>query len=211
MYRIPIEDKLYKKLNRDASINKYFRSSSVGGYMKIIEEYYRSTDNFNKIGWENFYLTKERRDRLNEIYLILRDKLQNMLGVEIQDYIFYRVVGQTYNGFVTELNIIKEFQNEFPNIDFIKANPELDEKYFTDFEAYTKGLLIFGIQVKPVSYLHMSKPYQIKSKENHEVQRQNYMRIFKVPHKIVYYDKGELLDKEKTFNEINTILVSKII
>ena len=57
----------------------------------------------------------------------------------------------------------------------------------------------------------MSKPYQIKSKENHEVQRQNYMRIFKVPHKIVYYDKGELLDKEKTFNEINTILVSKII
>lgn len=209
MYKNPIEGKLYKKLNRDKSINKYFSSSSVGKCMQLIDDYYHSTNTFSKIGWENYYYTEEREQRLKEIYNILREKLHDMLGYEIEDYIFFRVIGQTYNGFVSELKIIKEMQDMFPNLDFIKATYELDEKYFTDFEVYSRGMLVFAGQVKPISYLYMNTPYQIQAKENHKRQRDEYVRLFNVPHYIFYYDENGLYEKEKVSNKINTILVMK--
>ena len=209
MYRNPINSTLYSKLNKDKSVNKYFKSASVGKCMKLIDEYYHSTDNFNKIGWENYYLTEERESRLKEIYDILREQLQDMLGYEIEDYIFFRVIGQTYNGYVSEINILNEFKEMFPNMDFIRATYEIDEKYFTDFEAYVNGILFFGGQIKPISYKYMNTPYQMKAKENHKRQRDEYVKLFNVPHYLFFYEDGQLYDKEKIYNKINTILALK--
>jgi hypothetical protein len=209
MYKNPISPNTYSKLNKDKSINKYFKSDSVGKCMKLIDDYYQSTDNFCKLGWENYYLTEERKNRLNDIYKELREEQQEVLGVDLSDYIFYRVLGQTYNGYVAELNILKELKKSFPKLDFIKATYELDEKYFTDFEVYTGGLLIFGGQIKPISYLYMSTPYQKRAKENHKRQRDEYVKKFNVPHYLLYYDENGLYEKENICNKINTILALK--
>ena len=152
-------------------------------------------------------MTDQRKYRLNEIYLILREKLQDVLGVDIQDYIFYRVVCQTYNGFVIELNILKQFKIEFPNINFIQASREKDKKYFTDIEAYTSDKLLFGIQVKPKSYLMMNNPH---TKNYHNSLKEKYKKTFNALHYMVYYeDNFNIYEKQKIFNEINTTLALK--
>lgn len=207
MYKNPIEDKLYKRLNKNKGIANLFYDNSIGDCMGLITEYYNTTNNFTKRGWENYYLTDQRKNRLNEIYLILREKLQDVLGVDIQDYIFYRVICQTYNGFVIELNILKQFKSKFPNINFIQASREKDKKYFTDIEAYIGNKLLFGIQVKPKSYLMMNNP---STKNYHNELREKYQKTFNTLHYMVYYeDNFCIYEKEKIFNKINTILVMK--
>jgi len=207
MYKLQIDKKLYTKLNKNKSIAKYFYDNSIGDCMGLITEYYNSTDNFTKRGWENYYLTDQRKDRLNEIYLELREKLQDVLGVDIVDYIFYRVVCQTYNGFVIELNILKQFQSEFPNINFTQASREKDKKYFTDIEAYVGDVLLFGIQVKPKTYLLMNNPH---TKNYHNELKEKYKKTFNTLHYMVYYeDDFNIYEKEKIFNEINITLALK--
>jgi len=172
MYEIPIPLELYRKLNKDSTLKKYFTSTSVGKCMELIDDYYSNADVFSQMGWENYYLTKKRANKLNEVYNELLKLLPDLNKEDIRDYIFHRVIGQTYNGFVRELNIINRLQDEFPQLDFIKATYELDEQYFTDFEAYYNGELVLGGQIKPISYNYMNTPYQIRAKENHEAQRQ---------------------------------------
>ena len=64
MYINPIEDKIYKTLNQDKRVNKYFNSKSVGKCMKLIDNYYRLSNEFTMDGWETFYLTIYREIRL---------------------------------------------------------------------------------------------------------------------------------------------------
>ena len=205
MYINPIEDKIYKTLNQDRRVNKYFNSKSVGKCMKLIDNYYRLSNEFTMDGWETFYLTIDREIRIGEIAF----KIKELTGYDdktIVDYIYHRIIGQTYNGFVREMKFIKQLNNFYPNLDFRKALYELDEKYFTDFEVYTKDTLVFGGQIKPISYKYMSKPYQVKAKENHEKQRLDYRERFKVPHLLIYYQDEEIYELQKIKNKIDIIL-----
>lgn len=211
MYSLPIDRNIYSKMNKDRSINKYFSSKSVGKCIKLIDDYYHSTNMFSKVGWENYYLTKEREIRLFDIIDIIRPKISYATYQDVMDYVYFRVVGQTYNGYLTELNVINELKKIFPNLVFEKSTFELDEQFFTDFECFTDNELVFAGQIKPVSYKKMNTPYQVQAKENHRVQRQAYMDKFKVPHFMFYYDNGELTDKEELTNQINTILYLKAI
>lgn len=205
MYSNPVNIKLYSKWNKIKEVNKYFRSSSVGKCMKLIDDYYHSTNLFTASGWENYYLTPQRENRLGEIIERVT-AIVKASEEDVYDYVFFRVLGQTYNGFVTELNVMQEVQLEFPNLDMLKSTYDLDENYFTDFECYDKDTLVFGSQVKPISYKFMSSPYQIKAKENHEVQRKSYISKYKVPHVMIYYDNGVIVDKQKLLEKINIIL-----
>jgi len=209
MYRNPLSEKVYSKLNKNRSINRFFNQKSVGKCMELINDYYHSTKNFCKLGWENYYLTEKRTKRLNEIYLILREKHQDVLAVDLSDFIFLRVIAQTYNGFLTELNIIKILQENFPKLYFERTTNDLDANYFTDFQTYTNGKLVFGGQIKPISYKYMSTSYQLKQKKNHQIQKEAYIKLFKVPHMLLYYDNNDLYDKQKVFNKINIILTFK--
>lgn len=173
--------------------------------MKLIDDYYHSTDLFTAAGWENYYLTPQREDRLGTIIETI-SKLLNASQEDVYDYVFLRVLGQTYNGYVNELNIIAELQKEFPELDLLKATFELDQNYFTDFECYYKDKLVFGSQIKPISYKLMSSGYQLKAKQNHEAQRQAYIEKFKAPHFIVFYNNGQIVDKQKILEKINIIL-----
>lgn len=209
MFGLPIDDFTYRKLNKNKAINKYFRSSSVGKCMQLIDDFFRTAQDFNKRAWVNYYYDKMGTARLTEITDAITE--QTKIDREIiKRYVFHRVLGQTYNGFVTEIKVLQQMQKEFEGLDFTKTDYLLDEQYFTDFEVYCGNELVFGGQIKPISYLYMSSPYQKKAKENHEKQRQAYSDMFRVPHLIVYYDDGKLHEKDKVFNKINLILSRNI-
>ena len=209
MYEIPLDKTTYSKLNKDRYINSYFRSDSVGKCMQLIDEYYHTANRFTQLGWETFYL-QDRDDRLVEIADIIANRYDYISHFMAYDYVFYRVVGQTYNGFVRELKIIKRLSVEFPALNFEKAAYELDEKYFTDFQVYYDQELVMGGQVKPISYKYMNTPYQRKAKENHQEQRKLYMDTFNVPHFILYYDGEEIVNLQEYTNKINIILHLKL-
>lgn len=210
MFKLPIDKATYKHLNRVGSINSKFSSRSVGKCMKLIDDCFRTCKQFNKETWANYYYEVKGTKRLTEITDYIADFTKIDRDI-IKRYVFYRVIGQTYNGFITELKVIGQMQKHFYNLDFTKTEYYLDEQYFTDFEAYYQSELMFGGQIKPISYKYMSTPYQKQAKKNHEEQKQEYIRLFRVPHILVYYEDGKLYEQDLIFNKINLILSRNII
>ena len=56
----------------------------------------------------------------------------------------------------------------------------------------------------------MNSPYQLKAKENHQKQCEQYKKRFNVPHIVIYYEENNFYDKQYVLNQINTILAMKI-
>lgn len=208
-FEISLSKEEFSKLNKDKKISYLFRSSSVGKCAKIFDDYYKSTIELKPAEWYRFYesvmgitILKEVTNKLTEITNLSEDICF--------DYVKFRVLGQTWNGMLNEINLIEELKQEFPNIDFKKADYDLDENYFTDWEAYSNDTLFLGLQIKPITYKYMNTPYQNQAKLNHERQRTNYKEKFKVPHFLIYYENGELFEKQKVLNQINILLTNLI-
>lgn len=210
MYNIPIDEKVYRFLNKQKSIDKYFYSNSVGKCIELIDKCYHINNSLTKQQWEKYYLTHKREERIGEIVISIKELYPKINDDDIVAYTYHRILGQTYNGYNQELKIISELQILFPKLDFVKALFDLDKDYFTDIEAYKNDRLIFGGQIKPITYKYMSSPYQLKQKELHKEQKKKYNRKFKVPHLMIYYKDGEILNKQKILNKINTYLFFQI-
>lgn len=205
---VPLKD--YSLLNKDRELNRYFSADNVGKCVELFDEFFfDTTHDFTREGWEEFYFSKMDIRKLRNIAVVINQK--HSIDYETaKQYVFYRVIGQTWNGMMEEMNVIKDIQTEFPNLDFKKTPYKIDNEYFTDWEGYSAELLTIGFQIKPFTYNLMSSPYQLRAKENHEAQRQKYMDEFKVPHMILYYKDHVLQDQERVFNTINTILAYNI-
>ena len=208
-FKLPLSKEAFSKLNKDKKISYLFRSSNVGKCAKIFDDYYKSTIELNPKDWYLFYesimgidILKDVSNKINEI--------TNLSKVVCFDYVKFRVLGQTWNGMLNEINLISELKDEFPNIDFKKADYDLDENYFTDWELYSNDKLLLGLQIKPITYSYMNTPYQNQAKLNHERQRTNYKEKFKVPHFLIYYENDKLYDKQMVLNKINIILTNLI-
>jgi len=208
-FELSLNKNEFSKLNKDKKISYLFRSSNVGKCAKIFDDYYKSTIELKPAEWYRFYelvmgitILKEVTNKLIE--------LTNLSEDVCYDYTKFRVLGQTWNGMLNEINLIEELKQEFPNIDFKKADYDLDENYFTDWEAYSNDTLFLGLQIKPITYKYMNTPYQNKAKLNHERQRTNYKEKFKVPHFLIYYENGKLYEKQKVLNQINILLTNLI-
>jgi len=208
-FELSLNKNEFSKLNKDKKISYLFRSSNVGKCAKIFDDYYKSTIELKPAEWYRFYelvmgitILKEVTNKLIE--------LTNLSEDVCYDYTKFRVLGQTWNGMLNEINLIEELKQEFPNIDFKKADYDLDENYFTDWEAYSNDTLFLGLQIKPITYKYMNTPYQNQAKLNHERQRTNYKEKFKVPHFLIYYENGKLYEKQKVLNQINILLTNLI-
>lgn len=209
-YPIPIDYDLYKQLNKDRSLSYFFRSDRVGKCIQLIDDcYHKHNGILDSSDWEKYYFERMPIEPFGEATTYILKNYDVTIS-EAKKYVFYRVIGQTWNGLREEMNIIEELTEEFPNIHFKKAPYEIDEKYFTDYEAYMNGNLLFGIQIKPLSYDKMMHPYQLKAKANHEFQREQYKEEFKVPHILIFYQNHFLHNKEYVINQINTISALKI-
>ena len=208
-FEISLSKDEFSKLNKDKKISYLFRSSSVGKCAKIFDDYYKSTIELKPAEWYRFYESVMGITILKEVTNKLIE-LTNLSEAVCYDYVKFRVLGQTWNGMLNEINLIEELKQEFPNIDFKKADYNLDENYFTDWEAYSNDKLFLGLQIKPITYMYMNTPYQNQAKLNHEMQRTNYKEKFKVPHFLIYYENGKLYEKQKVLNQINILLTNLI-
>jgi len=208
-FKLSLNKEAYSKLNKDKKISYLFRSSNVGKCAKIFDDYYKSTIELKPEHWYLFYESTMGVDILKEVSKKVSE-ISNLSLDVCFDYVKFRVLGQTWNGMLNEINLILELKDEFPNIDFKKADYDLDENYFTDWEAYSNNKLFLGLQIKPITYMYMNTPYQNQAKLNHERQRTNYKEKFKVPHFLIYYENDKLHDKQMITNKINILLTNLI-
>ena len=208
-FKYDIPNSLYQKLKKNTKLSRMFWSSNVGKCSELFDLFMRDNNySFDDKEWVRYYFDNTGKDVLNDISNYIVDTHSCSL-VDAKKYVFHRILGQTWNGMIKEIELIDQLKLEFPNIDFNKTTHDIDENYFTDWEAYS-GVLLFGIQIKPISYKNMSSPFQLKSKEHHQKQLQLYKKTFNVPHIIIYYQDNTFYDKEYVLNQINTILAMKI-
>jgi hypothetical protein len=208
-FELNIDKKKFSLLNKSKKISWLFRSTNVGKCAKIFDDYYRSTSEITPSGWFLFYKSVMGIEVLQQV----AEKIMELEGFDIDtcyNYTKFRVLGQTWNGMLNEIDLINILKQEFPYIDFIKADYDLDENYFTDWEAYSNRKLILGLQIKPITYMYMNTPYQNQAKLNHEQQMKRYKDKFKVPHFLIYYENNTIYEKEKVLDKINILLVNLI-
>lgn len=204
-----IPKNFYSKLNKDAKLNRMFWSSNVGKCSELFDKFmFDKNYSFNEKEWVRYYFDNVDREILNKISYHIVEKYSSSL-VDAKKYVFHRILGQTWNGMLKEIELINQLKLEFTKINFKKTTYDIDENYFTDWEAYSENLL-FGIQIKPISYKKMNSPYQLKAKENHQKQCEQYKKRFNVPHIVIYYEENNFYDKQYVLNQINTILAMKI-
>lgn len=208
-FKYDIPKALYSKLKKDSKLSRMFWSSNVGKCSELFDKFmFDDNYSFNEKEWVRYYFDNVDREILNKISYYIVDT-QNSSLVDAKKYVFHRILGQTWNGMLKEIELIDQLKVEFPQIKFNKTSHDIDENYFTDWEAYSENLL-FGIQIKPISYKHMASPFQLKSKEHHNKQLELYKKTFNVPHIIIYYEDNNFYDKQYVLNQINTILAMKI-
>lgn len=200
---------LYREYNKDRALNSFFNSKRIGKCVKIYDDYYQAVrGDISMDGWNEYCLKQIKRDTLVEAVNFMSAKYK-IDKSDAAEYVHFRIVGQTWNGMQYELRCINTLNEYFPNLRFEKTSYEIDEQYCTDWEAYSDKLL-FGIQVKPESYIYMNSPYQQKAKENHEAQIESYKERFNVPHYFVYYSDGKMVHDQSLFDKINTYLAMNI-
>lgn len=208
-FELDIDKKKFSLLNKSKKISWLFRSTNVGKCAKIFDDYYRSTSDLTASGWFLFYKSVMGVDVLRRV----SEKIMEIEKLDLEtcfNYTKFRVLGQTWNGILNEIDLIDVLRKEFPNIEFRKADYDLDENYFTDWEVYSNGKLILGLQIKPITYMYMNTPYQNQAKLNHEQQMIKYKEKFRVPHFLIYYENNSIYEKEKVLEKINILLVNLI-
>lgn len=208
-FELNIDKKKFSLLNKSKKISWLFRSNKVGKCAKIFDDYYRSTSNINPSDWFLFYKSVMGIEILKEV----SEKIMEIEDLDIEtcyNYTKFRVLGQTWNGMLNEIDLINVLKKEFPNIEFRKAPYDLDENYFTDWEVYGNNKLILGLQIKPITYMYMNTPYQNQAKLNHESQMKRYKEKFNVHHFLIYYENNSIYEKEKVLEKINILLINLI-
>jgi len=208
-YAVPLDDKVFRDLNKNRSVNHYFGIRYVGECVRLISNFYHQTHTLSKKEWECYYRDEQGFEGLTYVTEKLEHLLPNLDRHTIKQYIFHRVIGQTWNGFANELLVIEELKQEFPNCDILKTSFEVDHEYCIDAEMFHNTDLLLGIQIKPITYKLMNTEYQRKAKENHLQKNFEYQKMY-APFVYVYYDNHKITDKRELLNQISTIIHFKI-
>ena len=187
-----IPEEIYKKLNRSKHISQYFTSEHVGKCADIYHDFLETGVELTKEGWKNYYFSVRDREVLEDASVKVSKKVEVPLPIA-KEYVYFRVIGQTWNGMAYEEMVMDFLQEHLKGV-IMKKTPYIkDEKMFTDLEGYDEKTneLSFGVQVKPASYNNMWTDYQDNARSNHEEQRKKYIQMFKVPHYMVYYQSKD--------------------
>jgi hypothetical protein len=118
IYTIEIPKDVFRALNKNAKINPFFSKDIVGECVRLVSDYYETTDNPNQKGWEQYYKDVQGWDGLYIAFDALTERLPDLDEMTIKRYIYHRVLGQTWNGFAKELMVIHDLNLAFPEAQF---------------------------------------------------------------------------------------------
>lgn len=207
-YLNDLDKRIYSKLNKSRKVNKFFGIEYVGKCLEMISNAYQACQGlmFTKDLWEGWYDAEWGFEKLRTVSEWLHEIHPEIDLDDIKRYVFFRVIAQTWNGFLNEELIIDEMREIFTGVDIRRTAYHIDHEYCIDAEFVIKDQILLGVQVKPISYKYMSTPYQLKAKENHRVKNELYRKMY-APYIYVYYKDNTITDRIQTFNKINTILL----
>lgn len=158
-----------KVLNYATQTYQLSRPNKVGAVMALIRECQPKTfEEWEKWYFENAFTdgkakTKITQESLEELGERLHTKITeivipqwteafNQLTLQdCVDYIFNLTINRTFDGFIREKSVIEDnLVKEFPEVQFVESDPELDHAGDIDFLGWV-GNKAFGIQIKPVT------------------------------------------------------------
>lgn len=160
----------FKSTNAIWNDNHLNAISKVGPMMQIVRPC-KSLAIF-----ENEYFKKYHgEDRIAEAAVALK-RFCITAGIyltdeEALDYAYIRIVYQTWQGHKHELEMIDQLK-ELTDLQIFHTSYEEDVKYAVDAKAYKDGHLMFGIQIKPMSYKRIySRQHAINKEKNIKFKR----------------------------------------
>ena len=98
-YKQPLNDALYRKLNKDKSVNQFFQTKYVGKCMKLISDFHKYNESKTHKDWEYSYKCTVGFKQLSYVSQRIHLKNRWIPLEEVKQYVFYRVIGQTWNGY----------------------------------------------------------------------------------------------------------------
>ena len=173
-YEEIIKTEKFKSTNRIWNEKHLNAISKVGPMMKIVRDC-KSIAIF-----ENEYFKKYHGlDRINEAARELK-RACAAEGIELTDqeaidYAYIRIVYQTWQGHKRELEVIDMFKT-YSNLAVFQSTYEEDVKYAIDAKVYKDGHLLFGLQIKPMSYKNYYSQQHKINKEKNELFKKDFRR-----------------------------------
>jgi hypothetical protein len=150
--------------------------------------------------WYNYYInylkSSNKIDKLNEII----NNIVSSYNVDkklVKQSFKKRCITDVYNGYIRESEAHKLLQKEYPECVVVKTSDKMDRKLGIDFLIYTyEGVLISGIQIKPISYF---KGWNTSLNRDKQINKEKYAKfsnIHKVPVYEMSYDNGNIGEYE---------------
>lgn len=139
---------------------------------------------------------------------ILRSNADFLDENEAYECVRFRVICETWNGIILrERNTLKTLKAIFSDeVSLIKTSGEFDHRYGVDYECLKNNVKLFGIQIKPESYLFGDNVYINRAKKANKDKNAQYEKDFNIPvHTLTASQRGILTDESnKTVVNLST-------
>ena len=185
---------------------------------KILEDFtlpytnpslYRKLTNEEKtLNTEYGRTNEDLRKIADYFYQHLRSKpaFATLTPLLCQEYVFIRVIDETFIGFQREITTLSYLKHRFPTLAFKSVSSEMDTRYAIDSEVYHKNKLLFALQIKSSKYLNSQMKIMKEVTSMNDRKNRQYQNEFNVPiHYVFVNGKGHIANRE-ILNEINSYL-----
>ena len=214
----------------DLHLNSY---KNVGAVMALVKEsnattfeewasYYFQTGEQRKAileaATEENPLSADEMSNLNYNYgrttsdfIKIAEALATKCNISLQNafnYVYIRVLDETWKGYETELNAAKAMEpicNQYSNLTISHVDLVKDNKYAVDFEIYQGGTLLLGVQIKPTTYRDSCNPGVIRDKKTNQIKNQAYHNEFGANVLYLYTDWGKVVNMNELQEQLTKL------
>jgi len=165
------------------------RASSVGKVAELIRDCSpKSLEEWKQYYFTNAHQQKKQGIKITETYIknlgkiaykdlieIVKPEIEQISEEEFIDFVFNLVINRTYNGYITEINIIYGKLQEKINLKIERAPDHWDRGYNVDYYIKVNNKYI-GLQVKPIASGKSINDYQWE--EMHAVAHNRFTKKF---------------------------------
>ena len=144
---------------------------------------------YQQMNYSHGRTPEDLMERARALYDAVKDYKSQLTLDECFECVKYRTIGQTWNGIVlAETTCISILSRRFPRFDYRKVSGKVDYDYEVDYEVFSYGNPIVGIQIKPTSYFG-DAPYLISARQINAMKFAAYKRDTGRDVLIVKYEK----------------------
>lgn len=204
------------------------RTANIGAVMFLIKE--SKAISFNE--WEEFYfksgaeriqllrgwVDRESFRRINHDYgrtaddlLKIAKEFADNINVPIEtayNYVYIRVIDETWLGYSRELTAISEIKNlcqQYSNITISDVDSYKDADFAVDFEIRKDNLLRLGIQLKSTKYKNSDLIAVDEIKEINAKKNKHYFNKYGAEVMYLYFNNGHIVNLYELKNFLDTL------